>query len=51
MLVPRQPTNSHVNLAGGMLPRRTAINDLKMKRDMLEGFGHNSAFGSVGGGG
>jgi hypothetical protein len=49
MLATKQPTNSHMSLAGGMLPGSTVINNLKRKLDILEGSGHNSACGSFGG--
>jgi len=49
MLATKQPTNSHMSLASGMLPGSTVINNLKRQLDILEGSGHNSACGSLGG--
>lgn len=49
MLPPKQPTNSHVNLAANMSPVRTVIMDFRRNRHILEGCGHNWLCGSVGG--
>lgn len=49
MLATKQPTNSRISLASGMWPESTVINNLKRKLDILEGPGHTSACGRVGG--
>jgi len=49
MLDTKHPTNSSMGLASGMLPESTVISNLKRKLDILEGSGHNSACGLLGG--
>jgi hypothetical protein len=49
MLATKQPTNSRMSLANGMLPGSTVINKLKRKLGILEISGHNSACVSLGG--